>query len=120
MILFVFLRGKIPIRVTAPRFELTLQRQKVSKLPTEPPGRLVQLFSFCSTVDKKVLNAGRKYYLIFLSGAEHIMLALMPNPMQGFVPIFMSMYRMYICVVITYSKIMDQPGKRLPILHVVS
>ena len=31
--------GKIPVRVTAPRFELTSQRQKVSRLPTEPPGR---------------------------------------------------------------------------------
>ena len=25
--------------MTAPRFELTSQRQKVSRLPTEPPGR---------------------------------------------------------------------------------
>ena len=31
--------GKIPGRVTAPRFELTSQRQKVSRLPTEPPER---------------------------------------------------------------------------------
>ena len=31
--------GKIPVRVTAPGFELTSQRQKVSRLPTEPPGR---------------------------------------------------------------------------------
>ena len=30
---------KIPVRVTAPRFELKSQRQKVSRLPTEPPGR---------------------------------------------------------------------------------
>ena len=29
----------IPVRVTAPRFELTSQRQKVSRLPTEPPGQ---------------------------------------------------------------------------------
>ena len=36
---FYFLWGKIPDRVTAPRFELTSQRQKVSRLPTEPPGR---------------------------------------------------------------------------------
>ena len=34
-----FLCGKIPVRVTAPRFELTSQRQKVSRLPKEPPGR---------------------------------------------------------------------------------
>ena len=35
---FIFLRGKIPVRVvTAPRFELTFQRQKISRLPTEPP-----------------------------------------------------------------------------------
>ena len=38
---FFFLLGKIPVRVTAPRFELTSQRQKVSRLPTEPPGRPV-------------------------------------------------------------------------------
>ena len=47
---FYFLRGKIPVRVTPPKFELTSQRQKVSRLPTtEPPGRpamlLVELFS---------------------------------------------------------------------------
>ena len=36
-----FFGGKIPVRVTAPRFELTSQRQKVviSQLPTEPPRR---------------------------------------------------------------------------------
>ena len=33
--------GKVPVRVTTPRFELTSQRQKVSKLPTESPGLLV-------------------------------------------------------------------------------
>ena len=33
------MRGKISVRLTAPRFELTSQRQKVSRLPTEPPGR---------------------------------------------------------------------------------
>ena len=33
--------GKIPVRVTPPSFELTSQRQKVSRLPTEPPGRPV-------------------------------------------------------------------------------
>ena len=33
------MREKIPVRVTAPRFELTSQRQKVSRLRTEPPGR---------------------------------------------------------------------------------
>ena len=37
---FVFLGGNIiPVRLTAPKFELTSQRQKVSRLPTEPPGR---------------------------------------------------------------------------------
>ena len=30
--------GKISVRVTAPGFDLTSQRQKVSRLPTEPPG----------------------------------------------------------------------------------
>ena len=39
------MREKIPVRVTAPRFEPTSQRQKVSRLPTEPPGRPVGLYS---------------------------------------------------------------------------
>ena len=30
---------KIPVRVTAPRFEFTSQRQKFSRFPTEPLGR---------------------------------------------------------------------------------
>ena len=41
VILFI---GKIPVRVTAPGFELTFQRQKVSRLPTEPPGQNVVRF----------------------------------------------------------------------------
>ena len=36
----IFLRRKIPVRVTAPGF-VTSQRQTVSRLPTEPPGRPV-------------------------------------------------------------------------------
>ena len=39
---FFFWRGKIPVRVTAPRFEPTSQRQKVSRLPAESPGRPVE------------------------------------------------------------------------------
>ena len=39
-----FLQGKIPVRVMTPRFELTSQRQKVSGLPTEPPGRPASLY----------------------------------------------------------------------------
>ena len=31
--------GKLPVCITAPRFELTSQRQKVSRLPTEPLGQ---------------------------------------------------------------------------------
>ena len=42
-IFFFLLWGKISVRVTAPRFELTSQRQKVSWLPTEPSGRSVGL-----------------------------------------------------------------------------
>ena len=34
---------KIPVCVTTSRFELTSQRQKVSRLPTEPPGRPAEL-----------------------------------------------------------------------------
>ena len=37
--MFFFCEEKFPVRVTAPRFELTSQRRKVSRLPTEPPGR---------------------------------------------------------------------------------
>ena len=29
---------KIPVCMTAPRFELTSQRQNISRLPAEPPG----------------------------------------------------------------------------------
>ena len=41
---FFFCEEKSPARVTAPRFELTSQRQKVSRLPTEPPGRPAHYF----------------------------------------------------------------------------
>ena len=34
---------KIPVRVTAPRLELTSQRQRVSTLPIQPPGRLANV-----------------------------------------------------------------------------
>ena len=37
-------------RVTAPRFELTSQRQKVSRLPTEPPGRPAITLAICVTI----------------------------------------------------------------------
>ena len=37
--LLLGIKYKIPVRVNAPRFELTSQRQKVSRLPTGPPGR---------------------------------------------------------------------------------
>ena len=40
-ILIYFLWGNIPVRVTAPRFEITSQRQIVSRLPAEPPRRPV-------------------------------------------------------------------------------
>ena len=82
---------KISVLVTAPRFELTAQRQKVSRLPTEPPGRpavypffrqdlnhiirgkfctedyIIQLFAslsfyFCRKVDK--ISSGRNQYNI--------------------------------------------------------
>ena len=49
--------GKIPVRVTTPRFELTSQHQKVSRLTTEPPGRpgVQYMYRF----SKKNLNACR-------------------------------------------------------------
>ena len=54
--LVVPLWGKILVRVTAPGFDLTSQRQRVSRLQTEPPGRpavyiclrtLLSFFEFC-------------------------------------------------------------------------
>ena len=47
---FIFWWGKIPVRVTAPGFELTSQRQKVSKLPTEPPGLLEMIIANCKYI----------------------------------------------------------------------
>ena len=38
---YIFFVRKFPVCVTAKRLELTSQRQKVSTLPTEPPGRPV-------------------------------------------------------------------------------
>ena len=55
-----FLRGKIPVRVTASRLELTSQRQKVSKLPPESPE---ELFLTCG-----VLVANPKKLLILHDG----------------------------------------------------
>ena len=43
----------MPVRVTAPRFELMSQRQKVSRLPTEPPGR--QLINVKHTHTHKIV-----------------------------------------------------------------
>ena len=37
-------RGKIPVLVTTPRFELTSQRQKVSRLPTERTKNKIQKY----------------------------------------------------------------------------
>ena len=37
--IILFFVRKIQVRATAPGFELTSERQKVSRLPTEPPGR---------------------------------------------------------------------------------
>ena len=47
-------RKKIPVRATAPRFELTSQLHKVSRLPSGPPGQpasyiIVKSFSYQST-----------------------------------------------------------------------
>ena len=45
--LLFFSRGKIPVRVTTPRFELTSQCQRASRLPTEPPERSLCCIFFC-------------------------------------------------------------------------
>ena len=75
MICFIFLGGgggKIPVRVAAPRFELTSQRQKVSRLPTEPPGRTAihVMFFLCFSEDFGAIRNNpfwfEYYYLIVL------------------------------------------------------
>ena len=63
VLILIFLWGKIWIRVTASRFELTSQRQKLSRLPTEPPGRPVLL---CVTVPF-FLSFFLVFSLVFLS-----------------------------------------------------
>ena len=55
---FFFWRRKIPVRVTSPRFELTSQRQKVSRLPTEPPGRPVTVYQVLCTDSVKQTYSG--------------------------------------------------------------
>ena len=53
IVFYYFFVRIISLRVTAPRFGPTSQRPKVSRLPTEPPGRpaIVLLFvSFCRFV----------------------------------------------------------------------
>ena len=55
--LFIYFVKKIPVRMTAPRFELTFQRQKVSRLLTELPGdRLVITHSKIKNQPGKVAN----------------------------------------------------------------
>ena len=54
-----FMRKKIPVRVTAPRFELTSQRQKVSRVPIEPQGRPALYSSTRQTKSRDI------YYWIF-------------------------------------------------------
>ena len=51
-------RGKIPVCTTAPRFLHTSQRQKVSRLRTEPPGLLYDLWRMC----KNELAVIRRYF----------------------------------------------------------
>ena len=59
--------GKIPVHVTAPRFEPTSQRQKVSRSPTEQPGLhtrstvLCQKHTFCYYCVKRIRCAIYSY-----------------------------------------------------------
>ena len=55
----IILCGKFPVRVTASRFELTSQRQKVSRLPTEPPGRPACIYSKSKDQPGRVANPAR-------------------------------------------------------------
>ena len=72
--------------MTAPRFELMSQRQKASRLPTEPPaGRATGCAPLFSTSTKLYwYNSGRMYYAIRnVSGAciDIIMDKLGAHPM---------------------------------------
>ena len=61
--------------MTAPRFELTSQRQKVSRLPTEPPGRpayaeklnLCYFQVFLQTASKYVMQKNKGSYCRYAS-----------------------------------------------------
>ena len=68
---FIFLRGKIPVRVTAPRFETTCQRQKVSKLPTEPPGLFLTFNVLLVVNPKKLLHGGQSRSWSAVQGKEN-------------------------------------------------
>ena len=92
--------------MTTPRFELTSQRQKVSRLPTEPPRRYKKETAMCHTQKKrhflrikKETNQKRTHSLVSLLcvavGAH--------SCMYGH----------------TYNKSMNQPGK-VPVLLAVS
>ena len=63
---------KMSVRVTAPRFELTSQRQKVSRLPTEPPGRPIRRVSMVLTMTLMLVH------IICLSGTSRAEGALAP------------------------------------------
>ena len=57
--------------MTAPRFELTSQRQKVSKLPTESPEELFLTFSVLIANPKKLLHGGQSRSWSAVQGKEN-------------------------------------------------
>ena len=58
--------GKIPIRVTALRFELTSQRRKVSRFPNEPPGRPPEACYYCQVIHINILEVGNGSLLLIV------------------------------------------------------
>ena len=80
--------------MTTPRFELTSQGQKVSRLPTGPPG----MYVYEITLKRAIPNPALHYH------PSHSML-LSPVLLRGGVC-------MYVCMVLTYSIVcMYQPEK---------
>ena len=141
-------REKISVRVTAPRIELTSQRQKVSRLlPTEPSGRPAVMYYWVSSrPDRSVQRThihtqtknscqskfhkndsilGKHSILIFCgTNLSSLSPPLLKNQYDRFDrekrKVGTCMYVcMYVCMVITYSRVWIN-RVRLPILLVVS
>ena len=58
--------------MTVPRFELTSQRQKFSRLPTEPPGSNVRAFLNDPNFFSKIKNIGAKKFEAYLVHSKDV------------------------------------------------